>query len=222
MAGVEEVKQITTFIVGFAAAFASIQASAEDLTAGKTPAQLFRSDCGECHHSPNGLVRDPGDVRAVANFLREHYTTKSETAGALAAYVSGFASARGPAVALPPARDRKRSRSDAELEQVPANPAAEKKRARDDGDTPRPPRRIGTAAKPGGQTADDPISHLRTYFSSGTNSGDAGRPKARKRRHGPDDAQGARTNTEAPAAAPAAAAPAAMPQPADTATDEPK
>jgi hypothetical protein len=84
------VKQISTFILGFVTACASAPAPAQDLTAGKTPAQLFRSDCAECHRSPNGLGRNR-DVRTLADFLREHYTTKSETAGALAAYVAGFA-----------------------------------------------------------------------------------------------------------------------------------
>jgi hypothetical protein len=84
------VKQISIFVLGFAAAFASGSAPAQDLTAGKTPAQLFRSDCAECHRSPSGIARTR-DARALADFLREHYTTKSETAGALAAYVSSFA-----------------------------------------------------------------------------------------------------------------------------------
>ncbi|SRR6266849_4433733 len=85
-----KVKQISIFVLGFATAFASASAPAQDLTAGKTPAQLFRSDCAECHRSPSGLARTR-DVRTLADFLREHYTTKSETAGALAAYVSGLA-----------------------------------------------------------------------------------------------------------------------------------
>ncbi len=83
-------KQISIFVLGFATAFASASAPAQDLAAGKTPAQLFRSDCAECHRSPSGIARTR-DARALADFLREHYTTKSETAGALAAYVSGFA-----------------------------------------------------------------------------------------------------------------------------------
>jgi hypothetical protein len=70
-------------------AFASASAPAQDLTAGKTPAQLFHSDCAECHRSPSSLARTR-DVRALADFLREHYTSKSETAGALATYVSSF------------------------------------------------------------------------------------------------------------------------------------
>jgi hypothetical protein len=195
-----DVKQISIFLVGLVAAFASIPVAAEDFTAGKTPAQLFRSDCGECHHSPNGLAKD-ADVRALANFLREHYTTKSETAGALAAYVSGFASAgaarnRGPGAPAPSARDRSRTRSDAESEEAPANPVAveeppvrhrrtatitidgdkKKRRADDDGAVPRPPRRIGTASPkpnaqpPASQPTEGAISRLRAYLSSGMNS----------------------------------------------------
>ncbi|HWN50519.1 MAG TPA: hypothetical protein VNO18_11975 [Xanthobacteraceae bacterium] len=106
--------------------FVSAPAPAQDFTAGKTPAQLFSSDCAECHRTPNGLARNR-DVRTLAGFLREHYTTKSETAGALAAYVSGFTGSgaavvrnRGAGVAAPaniaaerPPADR-RSRSDSE------------------------------------------------------------------------------------------------------------
>src|SRR6202521_825466 len=78
-------------ILGLAAAFAlaSAAALAQDLTAGKTAAQLFSSDCSACHRSPAGLAKNR-DAGALAGFLREHYTTKPDTAGALAAYVSGF------------------------------------------------------------------------------------------------------------------------------------
>src|SRR5215467_8797622 len=88
--GSGQVKQISIFVIGVATACASATAPAQDLTAGKTPAQLFRSDCAECHRSPSA-VAGSRDVRVLADFLREHYTTRSETAGALAAYVSGFA-----------------------------------------------------------------------------------------------------------------------------------
>ena len=98
-------------------AYASVPALAQDFTAGKTPAQLFNSDCAECHHSPAGLARNR-DVRTLAGFLREHYTTKSETAGALAAYVSGFAGGaavarqRGAGAAEPANTPGERSRTD--------------------------------------------------------------------------------------------------------------
>jgi hypothetical protein len=108
---------------GFAAACAIAPARAEDLTAGKTPAQLFRSDCGECHRSPNGLVKERGNVSGVAAFLQEHYTTNTQSAAALAAYVSGLASPSGSA----------RNRGE--------------RRARDDGDAPRPPHDVATAPR---------------------------------------------------------------------------
>jgi hypothetical protein len=184
------VKQISIFVLGFATAFASASAPAQDLTAGKTPAQLFRSDCAECHRSPSGIARTR-DVRALADFLREHYTTKSETAGALAAYVSGFA--EDPAgrhrrtTSL--SGDREKRRVDSEVPRPPAGilttPASPKSNGRTRGREPR--------------DAIDPISRLRSYLPSGggaenaiEEAGKTGAPKAHKRRN--------RANAELPAA----------------------
>jgi hypothetical protein len=77
------------FIIGLLVAGAAGSAAAQDYTAGKTPAQLFQSDCSACHKTPQGLSRGM-DQRSLAGFLREHYTTKQESAGALAAYVAGL------------------------------------------------------------------------------------------------------------------------------------
>src|ERR1700716_1320002 len=74
-------------IIGFLGGGAAGSAAAQDYTAGKTPAQLFQSDCSACHKTPQGLSRGM-DQRSLAGFLREHYTTKQESAGALAAYVA--------------------------------------------------------------------------------------------------------------------------------------
>ena len=58
-----------------------------DYSAGKTPPQLFASDCSACHQSPRGLAKGkPAFV--VSSFLRGHYTTKAESADALAAYLA--------------------------------------------------------------------------------------------------------------------------------------
>jgi hypothetical protein len=262
------VKQIWIFIVGFAASFAAAPAFAEDLTAGKTPAQLFRSDCGECHRSPNGLARGR-DVGALAAFLREHYTTKFDTADALAAYVAGVASTGAAARnrgTVSPDRERTRGRSEGDTPATAANVPAdarpaddprthrrraagvsaggEKRTVRDDGETPRPPRAVGTASPKTSppksntptrtsqpQDADDPISRLRSYLSSGLNSenataqaGRTGAPKARKRRTSTDEVQpGAGANGAAPAATemPAVAAPATAPPPTDVPPDAP-
>lgn len=75
---------LLTLVVGFCAA----PALAQDFSAGKTAAQLFASDCSACHKSPAGLAKGQS-VSSLTSFLREHYTTKSESAAALAAYLSG-------------------------------------------------------------------------------------------------------------------------------------
>jgi hypothetical protein len=188
------VKKISTLIIGFAVAFVIAPALAEDLTAGKTPAQLFHSDCSACHRSANGLVKERGNVSGLTAFLREHYTTKTESAAALAAYVSALASpgtsARNRGTALP-GRDRTRIRSEgddgpATAATVPeANPAddpparrrrgssltadGDRRRARDDGDVPRPPRGVTTAA---------PGSHAPAHVSQPQETAD---PLARLR-----------------------------------------
>ncbi len=184
-------KQIWIFIVGFAASFAIAPALAEDFTAGKTPAQLFRSDCGECHRSPNTLARGR-DVSGLAAFLREHYTTKSDTADALAAYVSGFASpgasARNRGTALP-GRERTRGRSEGDAPATAVNVPAEakptddlgrrrrraasvsegeKRTVPDDGEAPRPPRAVGAASP----KASSPKSNTPTHVSEPRNAGD--------------------------------------------------
>jgi hypothetical protein len=63
-------------------------AAAQDFSAGKTAPQLFASDCSACHKSPGGLAKGR-DSRSLTSFLREHYTTKEESAAALAAYLAG-------------------------------------------------------------------------------------------------------------------------------------
>ena len=172
-------KEISIFVVGLAMACASAAATAQDLTAGKTPAELFHSDCAECHRSPGG-VAGTRDVHALTSFLREHYTTKSETAGALAAYVSSFAgtgaAARngGTGVAPPvsgePSPPRHRGQGDAAAA-ARSNASAiedgaprrrrggisgdvETRRVHNDRDVPRPPGIIAaTPAAAAGKTA---------------------------------------------------------------------
>jgi mono/diheme cytochrome c family protein len=77
---------------------------AQDFTAGKTPAQLFASDCSACHRSPDGLGKKY-NAGSLTGFLRAHYTTKQETAGSLAKYVLGFATMRPVATTSPTAED---------------------------------------------------------------------------------------------------------------------
>jgi hypothetical protein len=62
------------------------QAQATNLEAGKSSAQIFAGTCTACHKSPRGLLRTvaPG---SLPGFLRQHYTTSSEMAGPLSAYL---------------------------------------------------------------------------------------------------------------------------------------
>lgn len=89
-------ERLGNFSVGFltlVAALGAAPAVAQDFTAGKTAAQLFASDCQTCHKSPGGLAKGQS-VSALTSFLREHYTTKPESAAALAAYLANPANAR--------------------------------------------------------------------------------------------------------------------------------
>jgi hypothetical protein len=66
-----------------------------DLNEGKSPAELFNAGCAVCHQSAVGLAKGQRE-RELANFLRQHYTSSVQHAGALA----NFLVARGgPAVA---------------------------------------------------------------------------------------------------------------------------
>jgi mono/diheme cytochrome c family protein len=65
---------------------------------GKSPAEIYASDCATCHKTPRGLAAGRNSLM-LSGFLREHYTTSGDQAAALAAYVLG-AGGREPA---PPA-----------------------------------------------------------------------------------------------------------------------
>jgi hypothetical protein len=62
------------------------RAQATNLEAGKSPSQIFAGTCTACHKGPRGLLKtiSPG---SLPGFLRQHYTTSSEMAGPLAAYL---------------------------------------------------------------------------------------------------------------------------------------
>jgi mono/diheme cytochrome c family protein len=87
---------MTAFVrMGLAAAVCGLLATApglaeDNLDSGKTPAQLFASNCAICHKTPQVLSKAGnamGGVRGLQAFLREHYTASREVAAAIAAYV---------------------------------------------------------------------------------------------------------------------------------------
>jgi hypothetical protein len=98
-------------------------AAAQDYDAGKNGPQLFASDCSACHKGPAGLAKGR-DKGSLTSFLREHYTSRQETAGILAGYLTGA----GPGDAKPdkpdkadaaPGGDKKKRKADREGEPKP-------------------------------------------------------------------------------------------------------
>jgi hypothetical protein len=152
-------------------------ALAQDFSAGKTPAQLFGSDCSACHRAPGGLAGNR-DVRTLTAFLRQHYTTNPDSAGTLAAYVSGFAgtAAPRPAAVVGTSATGDDSRTAARPGENPARRRRTtemsgdgEKRRRED--AAAPPRPAGAPAAGNGATPLreplDPLVRLRAYATSG-------------------------------------------------------
>lgn len=73
-----------TLLVGCLAAVAVH--ALENLEAGKSPAQIFAGTCNACHKSPRGLLRSV-PASSLPGFLRQHYTTSSDMASVLSAYL---------------------------------------------------------------------------------------------------------------------------------------
>jgi hypothetical protein len=137
-----------------AVVLASGVAFAQDFTAGKTPAQLFSSDCSACHRSPDGIGKKY-NIGSLTGFLRAHYTTKQESAGALAKYVMGFATLAPVRTTSPTAEDARagddpkgRRRSDV------SGDGEKKPRSR----TPAAAAKVEEPAKPTGAVAHPPAA----------------------------------------------------------------
>ncbi len=66
--------------------FAATPVRAQNLEAGKSPSQIFAGTCAACHKGARGLLKTvaPG---SLPGFLRQHYTTSSEMASVLSAYL---------------------------------------------------------------------------------------------------------------------------------------
>ena len=90
-------------MVGFLLILGAPLRAQENLDSGKSPAQLFASDCAVCHKSPQGLAAKGGGISGLEGFLREHYTASRESAASIAGYLRAAGS--GPAA---PARTGKR------------------------------------------------------------------------------------------------------------------
>jgi hypothetical protein len=159
---------VTLLIGCFAAAPAWAQAT--NLEAGKSPSQIFAGTCNACHKSPRGLLKTVS-AGSLPGFLRQHYTTSSEMASLLSAFLvsNGAADTRYGGAQPKGAKDgAKDAKSDAKpAEQLdrfghrlrPAATTQEAAKPDSDGIRPEPgntkrlarPAEAPDAAKPDGQ-----------------------------------------------------------------------
>lgn len=65
-----------------------------DLDEGKSGQQMFSSSCSVCHQSPQGLAKGRG-AGQLGSFLRQHYTTGTGQANALANFLTSGGLDRG-------------------------------------------------------------------------------------------------------------------------------
>jgi hypothetical protein len=112
----ERLRILSVSALALAAALLADSAAAQDYDAGKTGPQLFASDCAACHKSAGGLAKGK-DKGSLTSFLREHYTSKQESAQLLAAYLLGAGPGdakpdRGDAPGGPKAKPRRSEREE--------------------------------------------------------------------------------------------------------------
>lgn len=117
--------------------------------AGKTPAQMFATDCAICHKSPAGLSKAPG-LFGLESFLREHYTASKEAAATIAAYIKSIDAAQPPARA---ASKRRKTEPRGTLADKPAK-SAEPKSAAPKAVDSKPAEPPTTSATPAAKPAD--------------------------------------------------------------------
>jgi hypothetical protein len=132
---------------GFFPAFGHAQTNIDQ---GKSPAEIFATDCATCHKSARGLANGRGSS-GLASFLAEHYTASKDQAASLAAYVMGAGG--GEAVPATQGRGAKPAPDHTRAAVEEAKPAAQP--ARQGG---KPVERSPATAKlqPGGEEAKRP------------------------------------------------------------------
>ena len=96
-----------TLLIG---CLAAIPVRAQNLEAGKSPSQIFSGTCTACHKAPRGLLKTV-PAGSLPGFLRQHYTTSSEMASQLSAFLiaNGATDTRGSKPTRRPNRRRMRN-----------------------------------------------------------------------------------------------------------------
>jgi hypothetical protein len=149
-----------TLLIGCFAA-APGRAQAQNLEAGKSPSQIFAGTCNACHKSPRGLLKtvSPG---SLPGFLREHYTTSSDMASLLSAFLV----------------------SNGATDTRPAKPGTDAKLDAKPGAGSEQPDRQGRRMRPGSQEAVRPDTD---GVSQQGESGRQGRKRLARPGEGPDE-----------------------------------
>lgn len=113
------------WIYGLAAlamlACAAPSSAQEALGQGRTPQQIFASDCALCHKSAQGLGKR-GGMFGLQGFLREHYTASREVASVMTRYLEGL----GEAPVAEPRRQNRRAAKPGEGKPTDAKPGEAK------------------------------------------------------------------------------------------------
>jgi hypothetical protein len=107
-----------TLLIG---CFAAIPVQAQNLEAGKSPSQIFAGTCSACHKSPRGLLKTV-PAGSLPGFLRQHYTTSSDMASLLSAFMISNGATDTRYVGTQPKQDARQDK-DAKPEARPAGPA---------------------------------------------------------------------------------------------------
>ena len=84
MVNVSRTRRFAPWLFGLVSAVAA-PAGAQNIDAGKSPAQIFSDTCAACHRNARELRR------TSTSFLRSHYTTGQEEAAAMSSYLAGIA-----------------------------------------------------------------------------------------------------------------------------------
>jgi hypothetical protein len=142
------------FLAGLApAVFAGVAQAQVDIDQGKSPAEMFSSDCATCHKSVRGLASGKNSLM-LSSFLREHYTASRQEASSLAAYVLGA----GGGEAAPKGQEPKEPKT-------AARPGAASARAEEPPASTKPQRPAAIEAKheeptnsPSGPTPEQPAT----------------------------------------------------------------
>jgi hypothetical protein len=136
-----------TLLIGYLAA-TPVRAQAQNLEAGKSPSQIFTGTCTACHKSPRGLLKTV-PAGSLPGFLRQHYTTSSDMASLLSAFLisNGAADTRLGGAQTRQGKDAKPEAKPGAEPQQAARPDADGLGAQ--GEPGRPGRNAKRLARPG-------------------------------------------------------------------------